>query len=76
MASQVLWASPTARQHSYWYYGLRPSSAGLAAGPPSVTAQLSRFPFMVLTHMPQVSDSGELKPVLALSYRLMLPSPS
>ena len=60
MASQVLWACPTARQRSYWNCGLRPSPAELAAGPPPATAKLSRFPYIVLTHMPQVFDSGEL----------------
>jgi hypothetical protein len=60
MASQVLWACPTARQRSSWDRGLWPSPAGLAAGPPPAAAELSRFPYMVLTHMPQVSGSGEL----------------
>jgi hypothetical protein len=76
MASQVLWACPTARQPSYWDCGLRPSPAGLAAGPPPATAELSRFPYMVLTHMLQVSGSGELKPALALSHRLHIAFPT
>jgi len=57
-------------------YGLRPSPAGLAAGPPPATAELSRFPYMVLTHMLQVSGSGELKPALALSHRLHIAFPT
>ena len=32
-ASQVLWACPTARKRTRWYYGLRPSPAGLTAKP-------------------------------------------
>jgi hypothetical protein len=75
MASQVLRACPTARLRSYWDRGLRPSPAGLAAGHPLATAELSRFPYMVLTHMPQVSGSGELIPALALSHRLHVAFP-
>ena len=59
MASQVLLTCPTARQHSCWDYGLRPSPARLANFLPA-TAELSRLPHMERTHMPQVSDSGEL----------------
>ena len=69
MASQVLWACPTARQRSCWICGLRPSPAGLAADTPPATAKLSRFPYMMLTHMLQVSGPGELRPALALSHR-------
>ena len=76
MASQVLWACPTARQRSCWDRGLWPSPAGLAAGLPPAAAELSRFPYMVLTHMPQVSGSGELKPALALSHRLHMAFPT
>jgi hypothetical protein len=76
MASQVLWACPTARQRSCWICGLRPSPAGLAADTPPATAKLSRFPYMMLTHMLQVSGSGELKPALALSHRLHIAFPT
>jgi hypothetical protein len=76
MASQVIWACPTARQRSYWDCGLRPSPAGLATDTPPATAELSRFPYMVLTHMLQVSGSGELKPALALSHRLHIAFPT
>jgi len=76
MASQVLWACPTARQRSYWDRGLRPSPAGLATDTPPATAELSRFPFMVLAHMLQVFGSGELKPALALSHRLHIAFPT
>jgi len=76
MASQVLWACPTARLRSYWDRGLRPSPVGLAAGPPPAAAELSRFPYMVLTHMLQVSGSGELKPALALAHRLHVAFPT
>ena len=54
----------------------RPSPAGLAAGPPPVTAELSRFPYMVLAHMLQVYGSGELKPALAKSHRLHVAFPT
>ena len=76
MASQVLWACPTARQRTYWDHGLRPSPVGLAAGRPPATAKLSRFPYMVLPHMLQVSGSGEPKPALALSRRLHFAFPT
>ena len=35
-----------------------------------------RFPCLVLTHMLQVSGSGELKPALALSHRLHIAFPT
>jgi len=76
MASQVLWACPTARQRSYWNCGLRPSPAGLATDTPPATAELSRFPYMVLAHMLQVYGSGELKPALAISHRLHVAFPT
>ena len=76
MASQVLWACPTARQRSYWNCGLRPSPAGLATDTPPATAELSRFPYMVLAHMLQVYGSGELKPALAISRRLHIAFPT
>ena len=61
MAFQVLLTCPTARQRSCWDYGPRPSPAELAAGLSlPATAELSRLPHMERTHMPQVSDSGEL----------------
>jgi len=76
MASQVLWACPTARPRTCWDPGLRPSPVGLATEHPPATAELSRFPYRVLPHMLQVSGSGEPKPALAISRRLHLAFPT
>jgi len=76
MASQVLWACPTARQRSC---GITASGLPLPDCQQNLlpaTAELSRFPYMVLTHMLQVSGSGELKPALALSHRLHVAFPT
>ena len=58
--------------------GLRPkpSPVGLATDTPPATAELSRFPYMVLAHMLQVYGSGELKPALAISHRLHVAFPT
>ena len=57
---------------------LRPPAFSTRTGDehPPATAELSRFPYVVLTHMPQVSGSGELKPALALSHRLHMAFPT
>ena len=57
---------------------LRPPAFSTRTGDenPPATAELSRFPYMVLTHMLQVSGSGELKPALALSHRLHIAFPT